>query len=62
MFGDAADGILEITAGQDNVNTWPLLKKFYQEDFEYSAYGKYYDAKQVVGSYLAEFGNVNDLL
>lgn len=62
MFGDAADGILEITAGQDNVNTWPLLKKFYQEDYEYSAYGKYYDAKQVVGSYLAEFGNLNDLL
>ena len=61
MFGDAAEGILELAAGQDNVDTWPLIKKFYSEDYEKSAYGKYYDAKQVVGSYLAEFGNIEDL-
>mgnify|MGYP003669672063 CR=1 FL=1 len=62
MFGDASEGILQVTAGQDHVDTWPMIKKFYSEDFEYSAYGKYYDSKQVVNSYLAEFGNVEDLL
>ena len=61
MFGDAADGILEISAGQDNVDTWPIIKKFFSEDYEKAAYGNYYDAKQVVGSYLAEFGNIEDL-
>ena len=39
-----------------------MIKKFYQEDFEYAAYGNYYEAKAVVGSYLAEFGDVEDLL
>ena len=62
MFGDAAETILEASAGEATVDTWPILKKFYQQDFEYSAYGNYYDAKSVVGSYLAEFGNIEDLL
>jgi hypothetical protein len=62
MFGDAAETILEASAGDASVDTWPILKKFYQQDFEYSAYGNYYDAKSVVGSYLAEFGNIEDLL
>ena len=62
MFGDAGDMILDVAANQDNVDTWPLIKKFYGEDNEYAAYGNYYDAKQVVGSYLTEFGNEEDLL
>ena len=62
MFGDAGDMILDIVANQDNVDTWPLIKKFYGQDNEYAAYGNYYDAKQVVRSYLAEFGNEEDLL
>ena len=67
MFGDAADGILNQAARGDSasfggIETWPLIKKFYQEDFEYAAYGNYYEAKAVVGSYLAEFGDVEDLL
>jgi hypothetical protein len=61
MFGDAGDMILDITANQDNVDTWPLIKNFYGQDNEYAAYGNYYDAKQVVGSYLSEFGNIEDL-
>ena len=61
MFGDAAEGILEFSAGQDNVDTWPIIKKFYSEDYEKSAYGNYYSAKQVVNTYLAEFGNIEDL-
>ena len=62
MFGDMAEAILKKEAGQGGVETWPLIKKFYQEDMEYSAYGRYYDAKSVINSYLAEFGDVDDLL
>jgi hypothetical protein len=62
MFGDAAEGILDMAAGQGGVDTWPIIKKFYQEDFEYAAYGNYYEAKAVVGSYLAEFGDIEDLM
>jgi hypothetical protein len=62
MFGDAAESILNQQADQGSVETWPLIKKFYQEDFEYAAYGNYYEAKSVVGSYLAEFGDVEELL
>ena len=61
MFGDAAEGILELAADQDNLDTWPIIKKFYDEDYEKSAYGNYYSAKQVVNTYLAEFGNIEDL-
>ena len=62
MFGDAAEGILKREAGEGGVETWPLIKKFYQEDMEYAAYGNYYEAKAVINSYLAEFGDVEDLL
>lgn len=62
MFGDAADGILAASAGQENLDTWPMIKKFYSQDYEKSAYANYFNAKTVVNSYLTEFGNVNDLL
>ena len=62
MFGDAADVVLKQAAGQTELETFPIIKKFYGTDNEYMAYANYYQAKSVVNSYLAEFGNVEDLL
>tara|TARA_A100001515_G_scaffold37311_1_gene29346 strand:+ start:389 stop:5623 length:5235 start_codon:yes stop_codon:yes gene_type:complete len=62
MFGDAADVVLKQAAGQTELETFPIIKKFYGTDNEYMAYANYYQAKSVVNSYLAEFGNVEDLI